>query len=115
MSRLNRSSSSSYMASPVRVGEVGVGHLHATAGREPFGAHPRRRRGFARLLSCRSLLRIHLAHLDRGVGELRRQVVESQIPGAVSILEGDTDLGPPGLLVVSGGALHGADELHNFR
>src|ERR1019366_8328742 len=62
----------------------------------------------------RALLRIHLPELHGGLREPCRQVVEAQVPGAVLVLEGDPDLGPPGLLLVSDGSLDCADDLHHF-
>src|SRR5258708_4044315 len=107
MSLLNRSSSSACMAGSPRPGEqprpgLGVSWAHARGGASEL---------FGRL---RGLLGVHVPHLDGGVGQSRGQIVESQVPRTIFVLEGDADLGPPGLLVVTDVSLNRTDELHHF-
>src|SRR5580704_4076857 len=115
MSLLNRCSSSSCIAGSMAEESAGARRFRAPLRRGPVdpgpGASGRRAALLARL---RRVLGIELAQLDGGVREVGRQVVEPQVVGAVLVLEGDPDLGPPGLLVVAHGSLHGADDLHHF-
>ena len=99
MSLLNRCSSSSCMAE----GSGGWRRERLSRGPAPRPPKGPRRPGrrAAALLALRRVLGIELAQLDGRVREPGRQVVEPQVPGAVLVLEGDPDLGPPGLLVVA--------------
>src|ERR1019366_7485051 len=115
MSLLNRCSSSSCMAGSMAEEWAGARRFRAPLRRGPGDPGPGASRRRAALLArLRRLLGIELAQLDGGVREAGRQVVEPQVVGAVLVLKGDPDLGPPGLLVVAYGSLHGADDLHHF-
>src|ERR1019366_7106623 len=115
MSLLNRCSSSSCMAGSMAEEWAGARRFRAPLRRGPVDPGPGASRRRAALLArLRRLLGIELAQLDGGVREAGRQVVEPQVVGAVLVLKGDPDLGPPGFLLALGGALHGADDLHHF-
>src|SRR5450432_1938557 len=116
MSLLNRCSSSSCMAKAPGV-EGGADAKTLSRARERRGPHrgPGASGGVAPLFGrLRRVLGSELAKLDGGFAQ-PGQVVEAQIPAPVTVLESHPDLGPPGLLVVALGSLHGADDLHHFR
>src|ERR1035438_1140300 len=99
MSLLNRCSSSSCMAGSMAEEWAGARRFRAPLRRRPVGAgRGSSGRRAALLAGLRRLLGIELAQLDGGVREAGRQVVEPQVVGAVLVLKGDPDLGPPGFL-----------------